>query len=372
MPFPESALYKQVVTFYDPIRNGYPKINYSEHTLGLNILPVVLFIFGALYLDKKNPFSSRIWNASLILTAFGTFILTFGPLWETTKLPYYYFNYLTGILNGIRVPTRFQFFFYIPFSIIAGFGFLAVSKYLKVKPLLIFFIILLTLTLESFNNWQFISDTSSLTEKPHVFQAYQNFNFLKDSTTLHFPIQTKNFEKQIYYLQLSTVHHERLVNGYSGYFPPDWVELITTIETNLDENMLKKLSALKVDFLIFHKDRLNPDYLDKLRTENSLIKDLIYFEDTNYLILSLKHPYLKTNPCFLSRDIDISLIPKSQSFGLTPTYFNQVKISNTGDCYFTNILNNRYLETSFFINEYYNLNLKMPAVLGPKEEKFLK
>lgn len=373
LPFPESLMYKNIVSHFDHNRIGFPKINYSEHTLGLNILPLLLFIIGLIYINKQKVITSKNYLISIILIAIGTFIFTFGPIIDGLKSPYYYYNFMTGLLNGIRVPTRFQFFFYIPFSIIAGLGFLSLSKYLSIKKIHVFLICLFIITLEGFNNWNFISDTSSLTDNPPLFNEYRNFTFLQESTTLHLPIYTENFERQIYYLNLATLHSEKLMNGYSGYFPTDWIEFISNIESNLDDTTLKKLSALKLNYLIFHKDRLDPNFIIDLKNKNPLIDKLIYFEDQNYLILNINSPLLASKKCFLNKDIHLSLIPKTATFGLTPTYFNQVKIKNQGDCYFTNLLNNRYLDTSFFINgKFYPMNLKMPMVIGPKEEILLK
>jgi hypothetical protein len=136
-------------------------------------------------------------------------------MWGAIKLPYYYFNELTGLLNGIRVPTRFQFFFYIPFSILAGLGYLVIQKHLKNKRLLLIIILVSLITLENINIWQFMSDTSSLTLNNPTMNEYRKLKFLQDSTTIHLPAYSPDFEKQIFYLSLATIHNEKLVNGYS-------------------------------------------------------------------------------------------------------------------------------------------------------------
>jgi hypothetical protein len=163
------------------------------------------------------------------------------------------------------------------------------------------------------------------------------------------------------------------MNGYSGYFPPDWVEMITGFETSLDENTLKKLSALKVNYLILHKDRLDQKYITNLKTSNRLINNLVYFENNNYLILALSNNLLSTKKCDSAKNINLTPVPISVSSGQTPTYFNQIKISNTGNCYIISTFNQRYQEASIFNSgKFYPVNIKMPAVLGPKEEILLK
>lgn len=373
LPFPESLLYKNLVTFYDETRVGFPKINYSEHTLGLNIIPLLLFFIGALSIQKRKIITSDPLIIALFCVAIGTLLLTFGPMWGDIKLPYYYFNELTGLLNGIRVPTRFQFFFYIPFSILAGLGYLAIQKHLKAKSLVLIFVLFSLITLENINIWQFMSDTSSLTLNNPTMNEYRELKFLQDSTTIHLPAYSPDFEKQIYYLSLATIHKEKLVNGYSGYFPPEWVQLISQINTQLDINLVKKLSALKVKYLIFHKDRLEESELSERISQDEELKKTVIYNTPHYLIIDTSLLDFKFRKCSLAKDIDLKLNSLSQSHGIISTYFYQMQLTNKADCYFTNILNDRYQKFNLFVNgKSLELPVKLPVVVGPKEEELIK
>ncbi len=369
LAFPESLLYKNAVAFFDNLRTSYPKINYSEHTLGLNIIPVILCLIGLFYLRKQNQISI-LTIFSLLSLFIGTFIFTFGPLWETYKLPYFYFNEVTGLLNGIRVPTRFQFFFYLPFALFAGLGYLAILKKYNIKPMILFILIITLITLENTNKWNFINDTSAITSNNSAMFEYRSLTFLNNKTTLHLPAYSPNYEKQIYYLLISTIHSERLVNGYSGYFPTDWSEFIDQLNTSLNLEMFNKLNALNVDYLVIHKDRFtDTELIEKIINDQSFSGAIVY-NSSIYLIVDLQNPRFKTTRCSLAKDINLTIQPMSQSYGLKPIYYQQIQLTNNSDCYFVNILNERYLQSIFFINgKEYPTNIKLPVIVGPMEEK---
>ncbi len=371
-PFPASKLYGDLVYSYANIRVGYPQVNYSEHSLALNIIPTFLFIVGIIYLEKKIFKKNHLAFYSIIILLIGTALFTFGPKWENILLPYYYFNSITHLFEGIRVPTRFQFFFYIPFALIAGFGFTKIKQLLNLNYLLLAITFLILIMAENLTTWD-MDDVSFLTTNPPIIQEYRNFKFLENKTVLHIPTYFDSFEKQIPYLNLATIHNERLMNGYSGFFPSEWSSLLQSVEQNPDKQTLEKLHALKTDYIVFHKSGLTDKYIFQLKQNNPDIQYLTTFENNNFLIVEVKNPALKKPLCFLNKDINIELTPLSASYGLEPTYFNQIKIINSGDCYLVNTLQNRYLKSSFFINgQFYPTEIKMPVVIGPKEEIFLK
>jgi hypothetical protein len=371
-PFPASKLYGSFVYSYANLRVGYPQVNYSEHTLALNIIPICLFILGAIYLKKKIFAKNPLALYSIIIILVGTMLFTFGPKWEDIFLPYYYFNNITHLFEGIRVPTRFQFFFYLPFALIVGYGFIKIKQLIKINYLLLTIFVLALIMVENLTAWD-MDDVSFLTTNPPIIQEYRNLNFLQDKTVLHIPTYAESFEKQITYLNLATIHRERLMNGYSGFFPSEWTRLLQSIEQNPDKQTLEKLHALKMDYLIFHKSELTEKYISELKQNNPDIQHLTTFENSNFLIVEVNNPVLKKPHCILNKDINLELIPLSANYELEPIYFNQIKIINKGDCYLVNTLQHRYLKSSFFINgKYYQTEIKMPVVITPKEEILLK
>jgi hypothetical protein len=61
------------------------------------------------------------------------------------------------------------------------------------------------------------------------------------------------------YMFNSTWHWQPLVNGYSGFFPPTFVELSGETESFPDERSIAYLKGRGVDFLVIHGRMLGPD-----------------------------------------------------------------------------------------------------------------
>jgi hypothetical protein len=56
------------------------------------------------------------------------------------------------------------------------------------------------------------------------------------------------------YMYFSTMHWQTLVNGYSGHYPPRYLELMETLSTFPDAKSLAELRAREVDVIIIHRN----------------------------------------------------------------------------------------------------------------------
>jgi hypothetical protein len=54
-------------------------------------------------------------------------------------------------------------------------------------------------------------------------------------------------------MYFSTMHWQTLVNGYSGHYPPRYLELMDTLETFPDERSIAELRVREVDIIIVHR-----------------------------------------------------------------------------------------------------------------------
>jgi hypothetical protein len=66
------------------------------------------------------------------------------------------------------------------------------------------------------------------------------------------------------YLYYSTAHWQRLVNGYSGFYPQSYIEFLDTMRTFPSRESIALLRARSVSFLIVHKE-FDPDGDARLR-----------------------------------------------------------------------------------------------------------
>ena len=61
------------------------------------------------------------------------------------------------------------------------------------------------------------------------------------------------------YMLGSTVHWQPILNGYSGYFPPSFFELMEYCETFPDERSVAYLKSRGVDLIVVHGGYMPPD-----------------------------------------------------------------------------------------------------------------
>lgn len=364
---PNNLVYGEFVRNIEKIRQPKGALNYAEHSLGINITAIILFGFGVFYLRRIRVITEHkiaLWGFGLVGVA--SVILSFGPIYEGHVLPYYHINYWTHIFDGIRVPSRFQLLFYIPLSLICAYGVCFILKKNKRKLIYIFTGILFLLLLENLNIYEFTERSKYIPTPQTTSHDYSKLTFLKNQQTLHLPTYVGIPWLQNQYLNLSTISNERILNGYSGFFPGEWVDLLANTEKNFDEKSLKKLRAIGVNFIVIHKDEVEKKFETKFLTTDFLNK-YRYFENEIFLVLSLQD--ITVTKCNLNKDIDFQLRPYQTSFGQTTTLFYRLVIKNKSNCYLASVLQDRYLEREFYFNgSRYTQNIKMPIVMEPFEE----
>jgi hypothetical protein len=67
-----------------------------------------------------------------------------------------------------------------------------------------------------------------------------------------------------YYVLWSVAHWQPLVNGYSGYYPPDYVQTLLRMATFPDDASVARLRAHDVRYIVIHRDFLQPDQYTSL------------------------------------------------------------------------------------------------------------
>lgn len=369
-PNPDSFIYKTISQKIDYLRTpkgASGKLNYAEHTLSLNIIPLFLFIAGLLYTFKKE--GRKTLKIVFSLLAVCAFIFSLGPMflgWNGNsgafKLPFYYFYNLLPLFKGIRVPTRFEFIFYVSFSLFSSFGFLYLSERLKdkKKTIFLFFIIILLLFIENFNFRNYNSQSD-------IMNSLQTNNgqlsFLKGKNVVHLPTFANDFARVAGYLNWSTQTEEKLLNGYSGYFPADLSNILIKLD-NLDNDSLKKIQLLGIDYIIIHKEFQKDNLIKNLK----LYPTEIVFEDNKILILDLKKVYFNLKVCSPDRDFQYLVnFPKSNVY--FHSIFYQIIVENNGDCYLTNTLDNRYLKVDTNVDDKsYETYSILPLIIEPKQK----
>lgn len=388
----ESFLYGSLAKELDPELNNLDPAGVTvieeEHTMALNILPFVLFLFSFAYLLKKESlwkelednFSySRLFKNLLkllvrapyiyyYLLLFLSFILTFGPYFMgwigysgDLKLPYYYLYQYIPFIKGMRVPTRFEFIFYIPFALFCSFGALYLLDKPKKSAYIIFAILLTVLFFENYNIKPLSDDTGN-SQKILSESTNPALNFLHTQKTLHLPIFSPYIGGNAIYLLSAINLDDRFANGYSGYFPQDQLNHLDKWKKSLDTDAFKELLSLNIRYIIIHKELLDKEYTDSLNRNSDLYKNGIVYDDSSTRVLDLNKFNLNPKICSFDKDIDKSLSQDSGGlFTLT--------IKNNKDCYLPSILNDRYKSIDVYLTLIkHTASFKMPILVDPGEQ----
>lgn len=203
------------------------------------------------------------WQAHLLVAGYLTlmlYLLIFGPLvlgWgeELGRGPYWLLYQWVFPFRGIRAVGRIGQLWVLFVGVLAGF---ALSWLLSRLPARrgwrgAAVLIVLSITVWEYRTWPLPHAEADpavdpiydwLAEKPGDFAV------------LHAPLQPGNLPwRETRFMLGSTRHWKRLVNGYSGFFPPDYEELTQT--GTLTPEFFKLLrSDFPVRYLLVHDDWL--------------------------------------------------------------------------------------------------------------------
>lgn len=377
-PSPISKIYKSLSNEFIKYRNPKDQngsFNFSEHSLFVGIIPTILFllaIFKILKSYRKNPARETIYmHIFFMLLLLLSFIFAFGPYFfgwneseSTIRLPYYYLYSLLTPIRGIRVPTRIQFIFYLPFSIFIAWGINLFSKKQIVRGILVTIIFLGLLYEYRYYTPYETKSTSETVYNKYNYIQNPYFKFLENQPTLHYPIYApENNWGELKYLSFATLTGERILNGYSGYFPSDWTELMLKIKTSLNEDALKILKALRIKYIIIHKDFINEKTGEVFDGQNkNFAKGKIYSDD-KLIIIDLSKFDINLEYCIENEDfeyfIDSSISNNTSSF----------YIHNKHNCYAVNQFEKRYVDIQYISGtKKFTANFRLPIIIYPHEE----
>ena len=361
---PDSLVYGALTRNMEKYRLILDKIegfNYAEHTLFLNTIPALLATFGVIF------FVRRLWVNKLEIKEMHFFIFLF-PLsiiivFLMTPLGFQTGYETLAILHGIRAPSRFEFIFYVPFTILVTYSLIRIQKYIPANIRILFFVtICLFLYIENVHQRDYHEISPLLNE---IAREPVYLQLIKQNNTFHFPAVFKNISENSRYLTLSSLTNEQMLNGYSGFFPEDWLTFTRTLNSNFDESAFKKLAALNIRYVIIHKELLDKYLLNSYNSHNSFYEMGKVFENNNLLVIDLNKYHFQITFCNLPEDFSIQKVFNNQE-GL---YKTDIKLDNSKDCYLPSAFANRY--RTFKYNDsgkIYFPTAKFPLLISPFEE----
>ena len=204
----------------------------------------------------RRAFTARFYLLVLVLAL----LFSLGPLirYQGRALgtgPYQWlYDFVPGF-EGLRVPARFVIMVAFALSVFAGFG---LAGLIKAAPRLSWVFPLLASALIVLESAASISRVEMPTgsEIPEVYRwlARQEGDFA--ILELPLPASAAQVHREARYLYFSTYHWKRLVNGYSGFFPPDYDNLYQSVIREFpSEDSIAYIRDLGTKYLIIHYRR---------------------------------------------------------------------------------------------------------------------
>jgi hypothetical protein len=162
------------------------------------------------------------------------------------------------VLHGLRAPGRMSIVAFCALAVLAGLGVAAIEKWTGSRRGARFAagaaVVLLTL--------EYASAPMVLTaaaDRP--LDVYKVMHSIGPGVVAELPMPTTDRlpGKDAVYAYWSIAYWHPLVNGYSGYYPPDYFRLLARMQTFPDERSIATLAALDVRYVVVHRAYYAPE-----------------------------------------------------------------------------------------------------------------
>ena len=222
-----------------------------ERFLFPGVMAMALAIAGALAIDRRR--------ISLITIGAIAFVISLGlnsPFYEPLRailLPY----------RGLRAPARASILVFLAIAALGAYGWARVmrgrSRSVTTIATAIVALLLLIEFRTTLDRW--------LTIPAQPAQVYRWLSLQPRSVVAEVPFARSSELDRLYdglYMFNSTWHWQPLVNGYSGFFPPTFIELSDRTRSFPDEASLSYLKQRGVDLLVIHGGFMTPEQFGEM------------------------------------------------------------------------------------------------------------
>jgi hypothetical protein len=235
-------------------------------------------------LPRFNSPTARFYGLMLVFS----FLLCLGPVIQVNGWKIFYGPYLLLYkwvpgFDGLRAPARIVVMLHLAVSVLAGWGLAALLQRFRssrLRGLAAFGITLLVLF-----------EAASFPVRMHYRPYGQDFPALyhwlarqpEDFALLELPMPTapEEFWREADYVYFSAFHWKKLVNGYSGFFPPGYLRFYAEGMRGFpSRETLKHLRDLGLRCVVVHFDRYDPGKREAIKTVFRLNGDLFTLERT--------------------------------------------------------------------------------------------
>lgn len=152
------------------------------------------------------------------------------------------------VFRGFRAPARFAILACCALAVLAGFGFQALRRLVTVQPVrrALLTIVLVVIGVECGSAPMILTDVPR--GAPDV---YKYLRTVDQSVMVELPMV--DYDMTPLFMYGSIFHWHRLVNGYSGYEPPDYRETRARMREFPDDASIARLNELGVRYVLVHQ-----------------------------------------------------------------------------------------------------------------------
>ena len=235
----------------------------------------ILFAAALAEMAKKLSLKNKNLLFLFIVLAVGA-IMFLGPAlkWQgkTVKvfgnipipLPYALAYYLIPGFGALRTPSRWIWLSAWAASGIIVLGF-SKYKFRKVKELGLL-VVASIIAVFAGTHLKKVYEIPRVEEYPKIYKWLES---QPGKVVIELPIYTwgagEIASREVYRMVFSLEHKKYLVNGYSGFFPPEWERLAADLWTGFPSSELEdKLKERGVNYIIVHKDECPEDKLRQI------------------------------------------------------------------------------------------------------------
>lgn len=231
-----------------------------------------------------------------LITAWVAFVLSLGPYkvihGRYLPLPFLFLFELFPGFKSMRVPARFGMLVLLGLCVPAAYGLDRLIKLWREERKKnnradIFAVACLALIVLQGISWPIPLSQPIASGKniPPIYRWLADYKYAEAIIELP-PLESEQ-TKYVYY---SAYHGKRLVNGYSGYTPPIWVDMETKMATFPDSGPVGYLGQLGVNGVLVHGAMI-PDFKKKLKSKDmGRLKLVKRFGDDYFFMISGAKP----------------------------------------------------------------------------------
>ena len=174
-----------------------------------------------------------------------------------------------SVYRGLRAAARLGVFVLMFLAVLAGYGYAAVAESLRVGPRRVLFAVLLAIMLVEYRTAMRVVPYSNTA--PPVYQILAG---LPRGAVAEFPVPRLFPGRDPEYEYMSIFHWKPLVNGYSGIYPPSYLDRLTRLITFPHRTAIGALRRVGVRYVVVHRFGSPPAEFDAIRTQLALVPEL--------------------------------------------------------------------------------------------------